>query len=224
MVTCNYPGAFRFGTVGTPVLGTELRIAADGEIQVRGGNVMVGYFGRPEETAEAFEDGWLRTGDVGSIDADGFLTVTDRIKDLIITSQGKNVAPQHVESLLAADPFIEQMVVVGDRRKYLAALVEPTFPVLERWAEEQGVPWSTRTELVSRPEVVALYDARIADASRELAGYEQVKRFTLMPTEFTQSAGQLTPTMKLRRRSIEAQFADVIDAMYESDTPAPPAG
>jgi len=215
MLTCNYPGAFRFGTVGTPVLGTDLRIGAGGEIQVRGGNVMTGYYGKPEETAAAFEEGWFRTGDVGTVDSDGFVRVTDRIKDIIITSQGKNVAPQHIESLLGADPYIEQVVVIGDRRKYLSALVEPAFPMLERYAEENGIGWTSRAELVARPQVRAFYDQRIAQLSQELANYERVQRFTLVSTEFTQESGELTPTLKLKRKVVEESFADVIDTMYD---------
>lgn len=218
MLTCNYPRAFRFGSVGTPVLGTELRIATDGEIQVRGGNVMTGYFGKPAETAAAFEDGWFRTGDVGTIDQDGFLFVTDRIKDLIVTSQGKNVAPQPLEALFSGDPYIEQLVIIGDRRKYLTALVEPAFPVLERHAAEHGIEFASRADLVSRPEIRALYDQRIADLSRELAGYERIKRYTLMPDEFTQESGELTPTMKLKRRLVEQKYADLIEEMY-TDAP-----
>ncbi len=216
MVTCNYPGEFRFGTVGTPVLGTEVRIADGGEIQVRGGSVMKGYHGHPEATAEAFDDGWFKTGDVGTIDAAGFVTVTDRIKDIIITSQGKNVAPQHIEGVLGGDPYVEQVVVIGDRRSYLSALIAPAFPVLERYAVEHGLGFSSRSDLVALPEVRALYERRIAEASTELAGYEQVKRFTLMAKEFTQEEGQLTPTLKLKRQVVEQEFADVIDAMYDA--------
>jgi long-chain acyl-CoA synthetase len=216
MLTCNYPGAFRFGTVGTAVQGTELRITSDGEIQVRGGNVMKGYYHQPEATAAAFEDGWFRTGDVGAVDADGFVTVTDRIKDIIITSQGKNVAPQHVEGMIGLDPYIEQLVVVGDRRPYLTALVEPSFPMLERYAEEHGIPFASREELVARPEVKALYEERIAERSSELAAYERVKRFTLIPKELSQEDGQLTATLKLKRRVVEAEFAAAVDAMYDA--------
>ena len=215
MLTCNYPRAFRFGSVGTAVLGTELRIAASGEIQVRGGNVMTGYFGKPEETAAAFEDGWFKTGDVGRIDADGFVYVTDRIKDLIITSQGKNVAPQPLEALLSSDPYIEQVVIVGDRRKYLSALIEPAFPILERYAAEADIAYDSRADLVALPEIRALYDSRLIELSRELASFERVKRFTLMPNEFTQESGELTPTMKLKRRVVEQKFAAEIDAMYD---------
>ena len=214
MLTCNASGGFRFGTVGLPVHGSEVRIADDGEIQVRGGNVMKGYFGRPEDTAAAFEDGWLRTGDVGSIDQDGYLTVTDRIKDLIITSQGKNVAPQHIEGELGADLYIDQIVVIGDRRSYLTALIAPDFDVLERYAREHDISSGSREELVADPRIRALYDQRIADASRELAGYEQVKRYTLLAQSFSQDSGELTPTLKIRRRVVAKQYADAINAMY----------
>ncbi|MFZ0323959.1 MAG: long-chain fatty acid--CoA ligase [Actinomycetes bacterium] len=215
MVTCNYPGSFRFGTVGTPVGGTEVRIASGGEIQVRGGNVMKGYFGKPDETAAAFDNGWFKTGDVGEVDADGFLRVTDRIKDIIITAQGKNVAPQHVEGVLGNDPYIDQVVVLGDRRSFLSALIAPTFPLLERYAHEHGIAYDSHADLVARPEVRALYDEHIKELSAELAGYEQVKRYTLVSKEFTQEGGQLTPTLKVKRRVIEQQFRDVIDKMYD---------
>jgi long-chain acyl-CoA synthetase len=216
LLTCNHPAAFRLGTVGTPVLGSEVRIMTTGEIEVRGGSVMAGYYGKPAETAAAFHDGWLRTGDVGSVDADGFLTVTDRIKDLIITSQGKNVAPQHIETLLADDPLIEQIVIIGDRRSYLSALVEPAFPALERLANERGIAYSSRAQLVTDPYVHDLFAQRIRERSCDLAGYEQVRRFTVLAHEFSQSKGQVTPTMKLRRAAIENEFAGVIESMYDA--------
>ncbi len=216
LATCNHPGAFRFGTVGKPVLGTDIRIANDGEIHIRGGNVMIGYHGKPGETAAAFQDGWFRTGDQGAFDDDGFLQITDRIKDIIITSQGKNVSPQRIESLLASDPYIEQLIVIGDRRTYLTALIEPVFPILERHADEHGIPYTSRADLVAHPLVMALYESRIRDLSRELANYEQVKRYTLVAKEFTQEGGQLTPSLKLKRKVIELEYAAVIDAMYDA--------
>ena len=215
LATCNHPASFRFGTVGKPVLGTDIRIADGGEIQIRGGNVMIGYHGKPEDTAAAFEDGWFKTGDQGAFDADGFLLITDRIKDIIITSQGKNVSPQRIESLLATDPFIEQLIVIGDRRTYLSALIEPVFPILERHAQEHGIPYTSRAELVAHPLVAALYESRIHDLSQELANYEQVKRYTLVDKEFTQERGQLTPSLKLKRKVIEIEYAAIIDAMYD---------
>ncbi|MFY3744731.1 AMP-dependent synthetase/ligase [Anaeromyxobacter sp. Red801] len=214
MLTCNAPGAFKFGTVGRPILGCELRIAQDGEILARGGNVMKGYYRRPAETAAVFEDGWFKTGDVGFVDDDGFLHITDRIKDLIITSGGKNIAPQHIEAMFGSEPYVEHVAVVGDRRNYVSALVVPAFPVLEQHARERGIGFASREELVARPEIVALYRERIEHVNRRLAGYEQIKRFTLMPAEFTQAGGELTPTLKVKRRAVEQKYRAVIDAMY----------
>ena len=214
MVTCNSPGAFRFGTVGRPIPGCEVRIGDAGEVQVRGDNVMKGYWGKPAETAAAFEDGWFKTGDVGVLEPDGYLRITDRIKDLIITSQGKNVAPQRVEGMLAGHPLLDQVVVIGDRRSFLSALIVPAFPALEERAKEDGIPFASREELVKRPEVVAIYERVLRERSHELAGYEQIKRFTLLPRELTQDAGEVTPTLKVKRRVVEQHYRVDIDAMY----------
>ena len=223
MLTCNAPGAFKFGTVGRPVLDCEIRIARNGEILARGGNVMKGYHGKPAETAEAFEDGWFKTGDVGEFDEDGFLRITDRLKDLIITSQGKNVAPQHIEATFGSDPYFENVAVLGDRRSYVSALVVPSFPVLEQHARENGIPFASREDLVTRPEIRAFYEGRIQAVNEHLARYEQIKRFTLMPREFTQDGGELTPTLKIRRRFVEQKYRAVIDAMYSGESPIPRA-
>jgi long-chain acyl-CoA synthetase len=220
MLTCNSPGAFKFGTVGRVVLGSEIRIAESGEILARGGNIMKGYYGKPAETAAAFEDGWFKTGDVGAIDEDGFLVITDRIKDIIITSQGKNVAPQHIEAMFGSDPYVEQVAVLGDKRKFVSALVVPSFPALEQHAREHGIPFASREELVARPEIVAFYEPRIASVNRTLPGYEQIKRFTLIPREFTQEGGELTPTLKVKRRFVEQKYRAVVDAMYAGPPPA----
>jgi long-chain acyl-CoA synthetase len=222
MLTCNAPGAFKFGTVGRPILGVEIRIAENGEILARGANVMKGYYRKPAETAEAFEDGWFKTGDVGEFDADGFLRITDRIKDLIITSQGKNTAPQHIEAMFGTDPYVEQVAILGDKRHFVSALVVPSFPALEQHARENGIPFASRAELVARPEIVALYEGRIQGVNAALASYEQIKRFTLMPGEFTQEGGELTPTLKVKRRFVEQKYRAVIDAMYAG--PPPTAG
>jgi long-chain acyl-CoA synthetase len=214
MVSYNAPGAFRFGTVGRPVPGCEVRIGDDGEVQVRGPNVMEGYHNKPEATEEAFVDGWFRTGDVGDLDADGYLRITDRIKDLIITSGGKNIAPQAVEMAIGKDHYIEQIAVVGDRRPYVAALVVPTFPALEEWARREGLEWTDRRALVERAEVEALYRQRIDLQSGDLAPFERVKRVTILTEEFTQASGELTPTLKLRRKQIAENRAAEIAAMY----------
>ena len=226
MLTCNAPGAFRFGTVGRPVLGCELRIAATGEIQARGPNVMRGYHGKPAETAEAFEDGWFRTGDVGSFDEDGYLRITDRIKDIIITSGGKNVAPQQVEALFGRDPYVEQLAIIGDRRPYVSALVVPAYPALEQHAREAGIPFASREELVAHPQVVAFYERRIRSTCEGLPRYEQIRRFRLLPRELSQDAGELTPTLKVRRRVVEQRYRAEIEAMYGAagSEPGPGAG
>ncbi|BDG05639.1 AMP-dependent synthetase/ligase [Anaeromyxobacter oryzae] len=220
MLTCNAPGAFKFGTVGRPILGCEIKIADSGEILARGGNVMKGYYNKPAETAASFEDGWFKTGDVGAIDEDGYLHITDRIKDLIITSHGKNVAPQHIEAMFGSDPYVEQVAILGDKRNYVSALVVPSFPALEQHAREHGIAFASREELVTRPEIVALYEGRIRALCKDLAGYEQIKRFTLVPGEFTQEGGELTPTLKIKRRFVEQKYRAVIDAMYAAPSAA----
>jgi long-chain acyl-CoA synthetase len=214
MLTCNAPGAFKFGTVGRPILGCEIRIAESGEILARGGNIMRGYHKKAAETEAAFQDGWFKTGDVGAIDGDGYLQITDRIKDLVITSQGKNIAPQHIEAMFGSDPYIEHVAVLGDRRNYASALVVPSFPALEQHARERGIPFASREELVTRPEITAFYERRLQRVNEGLAGYERIKRFTLMPREFSQDGGELTPTLKIRRRFVEQKYRAVIDAMY----------
>jgi long-chain acyl-CoA synthetase len=219
MLTCNAPGAFKFGTVGRPVLGCEIGIAKNGEILARGANVMKGYHGKPAETAAAFEDGWFKTGDVGFVDDEGFLHVTDRIKDLIITSGGKNIAPQHIEAMFGSEPYVEHVAVVGDRRSYVSALVVPSFPALEEHARQSGIRFVSREELAIMPEIIAFYEGRIRRVNQGLAGFEQIKRFTLMSREFTQDRGELTPTLKIKRRFVEQKYRDVIDAMYRASLP-----
>ncbi|MEW5765722.1 MAG: AMP-dependent synthetase/ligase [Acidobacteriota bacterium] len=205
---------FEYGTVGKPLPGVEVRIGEGGEIQVRGATVMKGYYNKPEETAEAFVDGWFRTGDAGEIDAGGRIAVTDRIKDLIKTSGGKYVAPQAVEMALLGDPLVEQVAVIGERRKYITALIVPNFPALEEWARDRGVEFSDRDSLLCHPEVKAVYERRIRRRSHDLAPYEQIKRFALLPKEFSQEAGELTPTMKVKRKEVAEKYADLIETLY----------
>lgn len=214
MITCNAPGAFKFGTVGRPVRDVEVRLGDMGEIQVRGPNVMLGYYNKPEETRRAFVDGWFKTGDIGEIDEDGFLHVTDRIKDLIITDSGENVAPQHIESLLSTDPYIEHVVAVGDKRKFLTAIIVPQFAALEEYARVHAIPFSSRSDLIAQPEVFDFYRARIEQLSVDLAPYERPKDFTLLDHEFSQESGELTPTQKVKRKDIVTRYADAIERMY----------
>jgi long-chain acyl-CoA synthetase len=214
MISCNAPGAFRFGTVGKPVRDVEVRIGEQGEILVRGPNVMKGYYKKPEETRRAFVDGWFKTGDVGALDADGFLRVTDRIKDLIITDSGENVAPQHIETVLKVDPYTEHVVALGDKRKFLTAIIVPQFPALEDYAHSHNIAFSSRSELVHRPEIHDFFRARIEKLSVDLAPYERIKEFTLLDHELTEEAGELTPTQKVKRKAIATKYADMIDEMY----------
>ncbi len=215
MLTCNSPHDFRFGTVGKPIEDVEIRIDDGGEILARGPNVMRGYFGKPEATAEALgKGGWFHTGDVGYLDDDGYLVITDRIKDLIVTSGGKNVAPQWIETTVGKDLFIDQLAVIGDKRKYISALVVPAFDALADWARKQKLSFESHEELVRLPEVLRLMTLRIRDQSRQLAPFEKIKRFTLMAKQFSMQAGEITPTLKVRRRVIKEKYRELIERMY----------
>jgi len=214
MISCNTPRHFKFGTVGRPVPGCRIRIGPDDEVQVKGPNVMLGYYNNPDATAAAFDDGWFRTGDVGRIDNDGYLVITDRLKDLIITSGGKNIAPQRIETAVGKDHYIEQIAAIGDRRKYVSALIVPAFEAVETLAREKGITFHTREDLVKHPDIINFYRERIDRQSGDLAGFETIKAFTLLPREFSQQEGEVTPTQKIRRKVIEKRFAPDIAAMY----------
>jgi long-chain acyl-CoA synthetase len=214
MLTCNSPADFRFGTVGKPIDGVEISIADDGEILARGPNLMRGYFNKPEATAEVIRDGWFHTGDVGALDDDGFLAITGRIKDLIITSTGKNVAPQLIETVVGKDHYIEQLAVIGDKRNHLSALIVPAYETLAEWAQNKRLSFSDHDELVKLPEVVRFMTERIRAQSKSLAPFERIKRFTLMARQFTMEAGEITPTLKVRRKVILQKYKTVIDSMY----------
>ncbi len=217
MVTFNSSKAFKFGTVGKPILDCQVKIAEDGEILVKSPSVTQGYYNKPEATARSFRDGWFHTGDVGAFDDDGFLRITDRIKDLIITSGGKNIAPQKIETVYAKDHFIEQFVVIGDRRKFISALVVPNFEALAAYAEKQGIAYRSYKELVENSDVRAFYKQRIDGHSGELANYEQVKMFTILPALLSQETGELTPTQKIKRKAVAEKYAAQIEAMYPED-------
>jgi len=192
-----------------------VRISDEGEIQVKGPAVMSGYYNKPEATEAVFTpDGWFRTGDVGHVDADGYVRITERIKDLIITSGGKNIAPQQIETLVGEDLYIEQIAVIGDGRNYISALVVPSFEALEPYARSAGISFNLPADLISMPEIVDFYRRRIDERTRDLGQVEKIKRFTLIATPFTQENGEITPTMKIRRKVIEKKYGDVIGAMY----------
>ncbi|HSN55667.1 MAG TPA: long-chain fatty acid--CoA ligase [Candidatus Sulfomarinibacteraceae bacterium] len=209
------PGTIRLGTVGRPLDNVEIRLAKDGELLVRGPSVMMGYWNKPEHTAEVFtDDGFFATGDIAEVDDDGFLLIVDRKKDLIVTAGGKNVAPQPIESRLKQSPYVESAVLVGDRRPFIVALISPSFDDLERWARRKGLTWSDHGDLVERPEIRALYDDVVASANASLARYEQIKKVRILPLALSIEGGQLTPTLKVKRRVVEQQFADVIGGLY----------
>lgn len=216
VLAMNGPSCFKFGSCGPVVPLVDIRIDPEtGEIQARGPNIVQGYFNKPKQTAEAFtEDGWFRTGDIGRFDEDGYLYITDRIKDLIITSGGKNIAPQLIESLMTEDFFIEYIAIIGDARNYLTALVVPSFSSLEAWALKKGLGWSSREELVGKPEVVEHFKKIIDQRQKDLGRVEQIKKFTLLAHEFSQDAGEITPTMKVKRKVVEKKYADIIERMY----------
>jgi long-chain acyl-CoA synthetase len=219
-ISANPPDAVRLGTVGIPVPGVEVRVADDGEVLARGPNIMRGYYNRPEETAAILRDGWLHTGDIGHLDADGYLTITDRKKDLIVTSGGKNIAPAPIELRLKENPLVSEAVLVGDRRKFPAALIIPDFVVLEEHLRERGAQSGSREQLVTRGDVQAIYQALLDEINLNLAQFEKIKRFALLPTEMTVEGGELTPTLKIRRRIVEQHWAAVIEQLYARE-PAP---
>jgi len=214
VIAVNTPVNHRIGTVGKILPNLKVRIAEDGEILVRGPSVFKGYWNRPEETKAAVVDGWFKTGDIGNIDADGYLSVTDRKKDLIKTSGGKFIAPQPIENSLKLNPLIGTAAILGDRRKFPAVLVSPNFVPLEAWAKENGIPFTSRAELIANPKVQALYEGIVEGINGNLARFEKLKRVLLVADEFTADNGALTPTMKLRRRVIEERYRRQIDELY----------
>ena len=207
---------FRIGTVGKPVASTEIRIADDGEILIRGPQVMKGYYKKPEATAAAVDaDGWFHSGDIGELDEDGFLRITDRKKDLIVTAGGKNIAPQPIENRLKTNRFVEQAVMIGDRRKFPVLLIVPDFAVLGSWAAQAGVNGTSRHALVADARVQEAVKRQIDDELAELASYERPKKVGLLVEECTIENGMLTPTQKIKRRAIEERYADLIASFYD---------
>jgi len=214
-VTCYPSVGFELGTVGTVLPRIQVRIGDDNEILVKGPTVMSGYFNKPEATAEAFtDDGWFRTGDAGHFDSTGALILTERIKDLFKTSNGKYIAPQAIESRLGEDRFIEQVAVIGDQRKYVTAIIIPAFEAIKEYAHRKKIQYRTLEELVNNSEIRRMFEQRINQLQSGLAGFERIKKFTLLPQAFTMEAGELTNTLKLRRPVINSRYASQIEAMY----------
>jgi long-chain acyl-CoA synthetase len=214
VIAVNTPAAHRLGTVGKPLANVEVRIADDGEVLARGPSIFSGYWHRPDETRSVFVDGWFKTGDIGNIDNDGYLSITDRKKDLIKTSGGKFIAPQPIENSLKLNPLIGTAVVIGDRRKFPAVLISPHFPVLEDWAHANQIDFSSRQTLVANAKVQALYEGIVEELNSNLARFEKLKRVLLLPEEFSAADGTLTHTFKVRRRGIEDRYRSLIDEMY----------
>jgi long-chain acyl-CoA synthetase len=214
----NTPEHLRIGTVGRPIPGTEIRIGDGGEILIRGPQVMKGYYELPEATAEAIDaEGWFHTGDVGEIDEDGFLSITDRIKDIIVTAAGKNVAPQPIENQLKGDDFIEQAVMLGDRESFCVLLVVPSFPNLEAWARRRRIHAPDRNALLASKQVQDQMEARVMACLEDLARYERPKKIGLLAAPFTVEDGTLTPTQKVKRKEVKARYRNLIEAFYRKE-------
>ena len=214
VIAVNTPQAYKLGTVGKVLSNVEVRIAEDGEILVRAPSVFKSYWNLPEDTRNAFEDGWFKTGDIGNIDSEGFLSVTDRKKDLIKTSGGKFVAPQPIESTLRNCDLVADAMVIGDGHKFASAVLVPEFEELENWARHHGVSCQSRQELVSNPQVRALYESVVEEINQNLAQFEKIKKMLLVAEAFSATEGALTPTMKLRRRAIENKYQQQIENLY----------
>ncbi|HEY5944937.1 MAG TPA: AMP-dependent synthetase/ligase, partial [Kofleriaceae bacterium] len=207
--SCNLPGKTKLGTVGPPIPGAEVKIAEDGEILVRGPNVFLGYFKEPEATAEALKDGWLCSGDLGQFDTQGFLSITGRKKEIIITAGGKNIAPKNIEAMIKQSPLVGEAVVIGDRRKYLTALV-----TLDEPAARKLLPSG---DLAKAPEIRSTIQAKIDEINQQLARVEQIKKFVILPAAFGIDTGELTPTMKIKRKVVAQKYAREIESMYIED-------
>jgi long-chain acyl-CoA synthetase len=221
VLAINTTANYRIGSVGKALPNVESRIAEDGELLVRGPNIFKGYWHKPDQTAEVFDsEHWFRTGDIGRIDADGFLYITDRKKELLKTSGGKLVAPQPIEKKLKAFMFVGEAAVVGDKHKFLSALISPNFVALEEWAKQRGISAPTRRELVADPAVVAKYQGIVDDVNGTLAHFETIKRFRVVPEEWSLAGGELTPSLKLKRRVINQQYAAETSAFYADEATA----
>ncbi|MBC7894777.1 MAG: long-chain fatty acid--CoA ligase [Cytophagaceae bacterium] len=213
-ISVNQPDKFRIGTVGPPGEGVEVQIAADGEILARGPLIMKGYYNKPDATREAVDaEGWFHTGDIGVIE-DGFLRITDRKKDLIVTANGKNIAPQPIENMVKTNPFVAQAVMLGDRRKFPVLLVVPNFQQLEKWAKEKQLTWSDHGQLVAQPAVQTMMEQQVRSQLTGLAHFETPGKIALLEHDFTVESGELTPTLKVKRRVIDQRYKAVIDALY----------
>jgi long-chain acyl-CoA synthetase len=221
VIGLNNPQKNRIGTVGPVLSNVEVRFAADGELEVRGPSVFPGYWNKPKETAESFTpDGWLKTGDIGNLDADGFLSITDRKKELLKTSGGKLIAPQPIENKLKAHSLVGNAALVGDKHKFASVLISPNFAILESWAKVKGVAFTDRKDLVKQQRVVARYQQIVNEVNATLAPFETIKRIALVPDEWSIETDELTPSMKLKRRVVEKKYAAELAAFYKDEATA----
>jgi long-chain acyl-CoA synthetase len=214
ITTSNPIGAVKPGSIGKPLPETEVRIAPDGELLVRSPSVFMGYLNQPEKTAETLRDGWLHTGDVGRMDNEGYFYITDRMKDIIITAGGKNITPSEIENQLKFSPYITDAVVIGDRRAYLTALIMIDHENVEKFAQDNSIPFSNYMSLCRRPEVLALIEAEIEKVNAKFARVENIRKFRLIEQKLTAEDEELTPTMKLKRRLVNEKYKDLIESMY----------
>ncbi|MBN2079330.1 MAG: long-chain fatty acid--CoA ligase, partial [Spirochaetes bacterium] len=214
----NRPNNIKPGAVGHPIPQTKVKISDEGELMIKGPQVMKGYYKNPKATKEVFtRDGFFRTGDIAMIDEEGFLKITGRIKDIIVTAGGKNISPQNIENSLKTSQLIEQVAVIGDRRKYLSALIIPAFEALEKWAKKNGVQFAGKKDLIGNPDVVNLIGSEIEKYTKQYSRVEQIRKFKLLDAEWTQQTDELTPTQKVKRRVIEAKYTKEIESMYPPD-------
>jgi long-chain acyl-CoA synthetase len=223
VISVNTPDHWRIGTVGMPITDVEVKIAEDGEICVRGPGVMRGYYNKPDATREAIDaDGFFHTGDIGEL-RDGYLVITDRKKDLIKTAGGKAIAPQPIENLVRQNRYVSQAVMIGDRRKFVSLLIVPNFEQLEGWAKHKGIAFANHAALIANPEVKAKMEREVLDHLQGLATFETPKKIALIEHDFTIESGELTPTLKVRRRVIDQKYRSTIDALYEEASAQPAA-
>jgi long-chain acyl-CoA synthetase len=216
VITVNRLGRHKWGSVGPAIPGVEVKIASDGEILARGPNIMQGYWNNPLATEEAIDkQGWLHTGDIGMIDAEGYLFITDRKKHMFVSSGGKNIAPQPIENMFLSNKFIEQFMLIGDRRMYLTALIVPDFDALKEFADSRQIPYRDNADLAAHPQVNELLEREITAIQKDLANYERVRKFTLLEKQFSIEEGELTPSQKVRRKVVEQKYQQIIDGMYD---------
>jgi long-chain acyl-CoA synthetase len=215
VIAVNTPAHFRIGTVGRPIPGVEVAIAADGEILTRGPHIMQGYYNKPEATAEAIDaDGWFHTGDIGRLE-DGHLRITDRKKDIIVTAGGKNIAPQPIENLVKTNKYVSQAVMIGDRRKFPIMLIVPNFEQLERWAKIKNLIWTDRRQLLALDTTGAKMEKEVFGVLKDLARYEMPKKLVLLENDFSIETGELTPKLSVKRKVVDERYKALIDAQYE---------